>query len=380
MIRESASVTMQNQLDFKKLINELLTASVHGLSSMYDTNSNLFCYRVKKTAHGLMKEGHSLRYTIISLLGLKRLQAHTGESPIDIQSLLHALIDKSHDIDNIGDIGLLLWLCALAAPERVERLYADLAIHSALSRFPDARRGKTTEIAWFLTGLTYIASVPIQKPKGFESLTRNTYELLKKNYGGKGIFGHQNKSSLAGMIRGRIGCFADQVYPIYALSKYAQAYNNKEALTIAKECGETICHLQGPLGQWWWHYDANMGSAIGRYPVYSVHQDGMAPMALYSLQDACGLDCGGAIKKGLLWITGNNELDFDLRDTSQNMIWRSFYQKKWKKYYERLYSLYSINQTHSNSHDLMILFECRPYHLGWLLYAFADKGNAVTGK
>jgi hypothetical protein len=380
VIRESTSVTMQNKLDIKKLINDLLSSSVNGLSSMYDANNNLFCYRVKKTAHGLMKEGHSLRYTIISLLGLNRLQAHNGESPIDVQSVLHALIDKGHDIDTIGDIGLLLWLCALASPEWVERLYADLAIHSALSRFHDARNGKTTEIAWFLTGLTHVASLSTEKPKGLENLTRITYELLKENYGGKGIFRHQKKSSLSGMIRGRIGCFADQVYPIYALSKYAQAYNNKEALTIAKECGETICHLQGPLGQWWWHYDANMGSAIGRYPVYSVHQDGMAPMALFSLQDACGLDFSNAIKRGLLWITGNNELDFDLRDTSQNMIWRSFYQNKFEKYYERLSSLYSSNRTHSNSHDLMILFECRPYHLGWLLYAFADKDKAVTGK
>ena len=35
-----------------------------------------------------------------------------------------------------------------------------------------------------------------------------------------------------------------------------------------------------PHGQWWWHYDVRDGSVVERYPVYSVHQHAMAPMAL----------------------------------------------------------------------------------------------------
>lgn len=112
---------------------------------------------------------------------------------------------------------------------------------------------------------------------------------------------------------------------------------------------------------------------IGRYPVYSVHQDGMAPMALFALSEASEKDFSHAIYKGLEWITGKNELDLNLVDFSKNIIWRSFHRKKYKMYYDEILSLVNLDNIEKEYKDLTVLYECRPYHLSWLLYAFADK-------
>jgi hypothetical protein len=355
------------------LLQQIIDLAVRGLENMFDQEKRLFCYRIRQTPNGIVKEGLSRRYTIISLLGLHRHESRGGRSPIDIQNILATLIGAFNDMNNIGDIGLLMWLCSLASPERIDKICFKPDIKGALGKYPDWQQGKTTELAWFLAGVSHIALVSKENAHKFEDLAIQSLEVLKRNYGGKGIFGHLKKTTLGGMIRGRIGCFADQVYPIYALSTYAKAYGNQEALKMAKDCGEAICRLQGPYGQWWWHYDSVTGQVIGKYPVYSVHQDGMAPMALLALSNATGLDFSMHIYKGLEWIKGKNELGFNLVDNSRNFIWRSFYRKKYKMYYDEILGLAHIANSKTEDNDLKVLFECRPYHFGWLLYAFADK-------
>src|SRR5208337_2321146 len=149
-------------------------------------------------------------------------------------------------------------------------------------------------------------------PKLAETLTDlavETYHRLIENQGDHGFFGHLNtKRSLAGRLRGQIGSFADQLYPIYALSKFATSFHVKEPLALALECAKAICRAQGKLGQWWWLYDSRTGRVLSRYPVYSVHQHGMAPMGLFALQEATGQNFTEAIYRGLQWVYGTNEL------------------------------------------------------------------------
>jgi hypothetical protein len=282
------------------------------------------------------------------------------------------LADKGRP-DNIGDVGLLSWLIALAAPDRFDSFWVERNIPNALLQYRDAQEGKTTEMAWFLTGLSYAALKQLKGQEKVKDLAFQTYEVLNRNYEGKGIFRHMNKESFPGRIRGQVGSFADQVYPIYAFSKFGRAFNHQGALNIAGESASAICNLQGPFGQWWWHYDSRTGKVIGRYPVYSVHQDGMAPMALFAIGSANGKDYRGPIYKGLEWITGQNELGSNLIDEREAIIWRSFYQGNTRKYVEAALSLAALHLPARWLDGLMILQECRPYHLGWLLYAFADK-------
>jgi hypothetical protein len=111
------------------------------------------------------------------------------------------------------------------------------------------------------------------------------------------------------------------------------------------------------------------------YPVYSVHQQGMAPMALIAAEEATGHSFQEPIYKGLRWITGANELGEDMRDMSQNLIWRCIYpQGKHSKYLNMIRSFVGIPSGKFSATDLKILYEDRPYELGWLLYAFGNFG------
>lgn len=362
---------IKHQKDIDIIRRELINVSVHGLTQMFDAEKQLFHFRVRRSKNKIIKEGHSRRYTIISLLGLHKYEEQGLESPISVQRILTSLLNDIKTIDNIGDIGLLLWLCALASPKNLKEIYSHLKLDNILKSYPDAYEGRTMELAWFLTGLSHSALALEEYSKSLEELATRTYQFVIANYGDKGIFGHQNKVSLIGKIRGRVGSFADQVYPIYAFSKFSKAFGSGESLKIALECAETICKHQGTLGQWWWHYDELTGNVIGKYPVYSVHQDGMAPMALFAISEVSGKDFSSHIYKGLNWIGKANELKFDLIDSEEKMIWRSFYRNKHKMYFEEALSMMHLNSNKKKCQDIKINFECRPYHFGWLLYAFA---------
>jgi hypothetical protein len=228
------------------------------------------------------------------------------------------------------------------------------------------------ELAWLLTGLANAARTRQSGLGSLHELSMKTYVLLRRNQGESGLFGHQAIwKSLTGLVRGRIGTFADQVYPIYAFSRFAEAFGDREAVDWASRCAEAICRFQGPCGQWWWHYDALNGKVFRRHPVYSVHQDGMAPMALFALSDVADMDFSGSIYSGLEWIYGNNELGIDFRDMSAGVIWRNIHQKGGRLVREsRNYISPAAADLPKNLEQLR---ECRPYELGWLLYAFAGR-------
>lgn len=301
--------------------SHLLVLAIRGLESMYDSEKKLFCHRLRKTPTGLVREGISHRYTIMTLLGLLRAEAAGLKHPFDIEATLDRLLGDTTWLDNIGDLGLLLWLCVNTSQKRVKQFHATFDLSRALQRYPDARRRLTMELSWFLTGLVHACGV--EQRGDLVPLAKETYRLVQANQGRHGLFGHMAKwNSLAGVVRGRVGSFADQVYPIVALAHFSLLFNDKEARDNAFRCADAICARQGSLGQWWWHYDSANGRVVEHYPVYSVHQHGMAPMALIALQEKCGADFHRSIHKGLSWINGANELRQDLEDTEAGVVWR----------------------------------------------------------
>ncbi len=213
--------------------------------------------------------------------------------------LLDSLLETKYQISDPGDLGLLLWLCSLAAPERLDETIASVRSHPALIGNSDAYEGRTMELAWLLTGLSHAA---LAHPKFRIKLTDSAvriFNMLKANYGGKGIFGHQRRGrTLVGNLRARIGTFADQVYPIYAMSKCAPAFQIDGAGELSRSCAQAIVRVQGPQGQWWWHYDSSTGEVTRGYPVFSVHQDGMAPMALFAAGELSGSTSANRYTRG----------------------------------------------------------------------------------
>src|SRR5271168_1313705 len=150
----SLEMKAQNQKseEVQRTIHHFNQLAVKGLVPMFDQKKQLFCYTLKKTSAGMVREGISQRYTVFTLLGLHRLEENGGISPIEIKCSMDALLANTDWVNNIGDLGLLLWACAVIAPQRLDEVESRLEVKSALTRFRDAGRGHTMELAWFLAG------------------------------------------------------------------------------------------------------------------------------------------------------------------------------------------------------------------------------------
>jgi len=359
-------------------VRELISLAAHGLVAMFDEDNQLFCHRLLSTELGIVREGLSPRYTIMTLLGLRELELAGIDSPFEPQAIYASCMRDTNWIQGIGDLGLLIWLTATFDPDKLGGLFSTFDCETALERYSDAQEARTMELAWFLAGLAHAAETSPKLVTALTDLSVETYHRMEENQGEYGLFGHMStKNSLAGRLRGRIGSFADQVYPIYAMSKFARAFQVEDPLGPALECATAVCGAQGESGQWWWLYDARSGRVFSRYPVYSVHQHGMAPMGLFAVEQATGQRFKQFIDKGLGWIYGANELGVDMRDGAQNLIWRSIlFGNNQKKYWEMALSLVRPTNQPIQVRSLRILYEQRPYEFGWLLFALARNSQA----
>jgi hypothetical protein len=354
-------------------VRELISVAARGLVAMFDQDQQLFCHRLLRTEHGLVREGLSPRYTIMTLLGLREMELAGLNSPFDTHAIYKSFIRDTSWIQGIGDFGLLIWLTATFDSDQLGNLFSTFDCETALDRYSDAQQARTMELAWFLAGLTHAAEKSPRLLSTLTDLSVEIYQRIEENQGEYGLFGHMGtKNSLAGRLRGRIGSFADQVYPIYAISKFAKIFQVEDPLGPALECAAAVCGAQGESGQWWWLYDARSGRVSSRYPVYSVHQHGMAPMGLFAVEEVTGHDFREYIYKGLRWIYGTNELGVDMRDSAENLIWRCILPKKSQtKYWEMAVSAVRSPREDAQVGSLKILHEQRPYEFGWLLFALA---------
>lgn len=97
-------------------------------------------------------------------------------------------------------------------------------------------------------------------------------------------------------------------------------------------------------------------------------------MALFALGEVSKEDFSSPIYKGLQWISGQNELNANLRDPRSLVIWRSLRpRQRLQMYVEDFQHFLRGSHDGHSGRNLKILYECWPYELGWLLYAFAGR-------
>ncbi len=367
-----------NKKKYTKLLTDLLNLSVKGLEEMYLPDKYEFAMKKKKINGKVIHEGENLRYSLINLLGLHKAYSHNLPVKINLKEIVLHQINKVDTYNGVGEIGLLLWATSLISPENIKMFLPKINFNNVLNNYNDAKLGNTMELSWLLTGLLLASTFDKNFKNTIGNLTKEVYARIRLNYGGHGIFRHEAKISLNGKFRGKIGSFADQVYPIYAFSLYSQQLQNEEALMIAKDCAIKICEHQGKQGQWMWHYNAETGNVVSKFPVYSVHQDAMAPFTLFAVQKATGINFEKYIYKGLDWLENNNELNVNMIDWENNAVWRRIAQPNSKRKIKLILSLFGINLK-DNYNTLEVLYESWSYHLGWILFAFAGRIDTQEG-
>ena len=352
------------------LVRRLLRLSVPILSRAHADGEFAFTLSGTRRADGawvLHPAGTSRRYAAIALLGLLRLAEQDQRAVLSGeqgQDLLRRLIKRLDEEASRADLALLCWAAAEAQSSELPHALARLAEL-------DQRAGPVDVMAaaWVVTAL--VAARPLADVE--EHLAAARTRLLAAR---SAVYPHVT-SGPQSWYRAHVGSFADQIYPVQALARLHNSADDPEALAAAESVAAAVCRAQGAAGQWWWHYDSRTGRAVEGYPVYSVHQHAMAPMALLDLADAGGHRYLDAVCRGLRWLADRPETSEDLVLDEPPVTWRKVARGDRRKAVRAVRAAATRLRPGMRLAVLDRLFppgpvdhECRPYELGWLLLAW----------
>lgn len=362
-----------------QVVRKLRSIALHSLARMYRPEDRLFAFRLRRNGRGESLEGMSRRYTAMALIGLagedRNIAAEVlrGHSRDDVCGRLLADVAESQEL---GEVALTTWAARILRHSRTHKIL------ETLRRMAPARIAyPTIELSWALTALAIGPSEPTDT-----ALAERVANALMASFRWEsGLFPHGPARKGMAALGAHVSNFADFVYPIQALSYYYKASGDTKAAEVACCCAERMCKLQGEDGQWWWHFDVRTGRVVERYPVYSVHQDAMAPMALFAIADACGLDYSESIEKGLRWLANPPEIAGELIDTERNVIWRKVARRepcrlvrKLQAAASRLHPAFRMPAVDLVFPPGSVDYESRPYHMGWILHAWPTNRNSET--
>jgi hypothetical protein len=355
-------------------IEDLIAFSIESLPAMR-LGDGIYCF--ERRAGDPEPHGRSLRYTLMVELGMERARRNgydTRVEPAELDELVLRELD-SPEVES-GDIGLLLWTDARReggrGEELVERLERRLATQGGLP----GRVGM--ELGWIVTGLALQAAAAADGPAR-ASLRRALDQLLVENRAPSALFRHSG----AGWRR-RFPNFATQIYSVLALTLVAKHGLDERAEGAARAAADRLLELQLPDGGWPWIFDAERGTVVERYEVYSVHQDAMAPMALLELAALTGdqryLE---AVARGLRWIHGQNELGADMVDRRNGLVLRSIRRRRGPDRAVLAAKTAAARAGLPTPGRTARLTELnptdRPYHFGWVLEAWCGREDALAG-
>lgn len=326
-------------------------------------DDGLFCFDRAFQSPDL--RGESVRYSILVLLGLLN-QARNGGSPsIDIEDL-HRVIVSHVETLGVGDLSLLLWAEARMGARQAADTLARLELRSrdegALGRL------EGMEAAWFVIG-TVEAMAAGLAPR--DLVDRAYAHLRTRRSPSSPLFRH----TAAGTGRALLPNFATQIYSLLALAETERHGLVPGAGVDARALADKLIELRLPDAGWPWLFHADRAVVVEPYEVYSVHQDAMAPMALFALAEAVGdKSYARAAVEGFQWCFGQNELGFVFYDRTNRFAHRSI-KRRGAAHSLNLWANAGLSgllgsAARTGFGGVEINATCRPYHLGWILEAW----------
>ncbi len=152
----------------------------------------------------------------------------------------------------------------------------------------------------------------------------------------------------------------------------------------ARRAADRLLELQRPDGGWPWIFDTRSGRVVEPYEVYSVHQDAMAPMALSELTEVSGDErYRDAAIRGLDWVFGTNELGRPMLDRDAGHPLPLDPPPEGLRPRRPLREHGAGGRAAaaawpSPARALEVNPTDRPYHLGWILEAWAGREPALV--
>ena len=370
--------------DERALLEQLLALAPRGLALAHDASTGRFAQTVRAVTEPagvrVRPEGTNLRYAAMAALGLDRLTAVEAKQVLGGQSVDDVLAVAEQDAltsEDPGAVALVVWTLA-----ETRGRVADALVDRLVARLRSEEPIPTVDGSWVLTAAVAADAVSGRTDPRLEELLERASTALLREQGERGLYPHWLPASSQSRWRSHVGSFADQVYPLQALARAGAATDREEWVRAAEITAQRLCDLQGDAGQWWWHYDSRDGEVVESFPVYSVHQHAMAPMVLHDLREAGGRDLTAHVDRGVSWLHRHPEVVEELVSERWGLVWRKVGRQEPPKAARAVGAVTTSVRPGLHVPGLNTLLpptrvdhECRPYELGWMLYAWLPRRN-----
>lgn len=312
--------------------------------------------------------GVSPRYTLMVALGFER----AGRAGLELSTTAAELADvilADQSALTLGDRGLLLWLLSRLGDDRADGVISGLGS----VRAEDLVGLEGMEIGWLVTG----AAVAVGAGRSAQRLLDVVLDSLwSRRAAASPLFHHMGAGK-----RALLPNFATQIYSVLALAEVARATDDQKAIAAAQDLADLLIESRDSDFGWPWLFHAERGTVVERYQVYSVHQDAMAPMALFAVSEVTGDDrYAKAGAEGLEWCYGRNELSFHFYDPANRFAHRAI-RRKGAADRAELWANTALGLAGARQRldvgPRTINATCRPYHLGWVLEAWAGREDRI---
>jgi hypothetical protein len=355
-------------------VNDYCTQALAYLKLAYDPERALFSYSTSLDEHDRIVNDfrlpESLRYTITTYLGLAEAQRCHG--PIDWFGDVTDRTDQflelhENALRNPADQGLLLVLLAAANPAHPAVQRALHRLERILAGERTARRLNMQDLAWMLWGTSAWAG-----EGQADALAERLFDLIQSRYvhPATGLPRHS-----VARYRAHTVSFGSMVYFLRAMHEHSEALGSGVARDLFVAGVERMLGIQGPDGAWPWLIDVRSGMPFDIYPIFTVHQDSMAMLFLLPAERYGIAGVGEAIERSVKWNFGHNELSTRMiQSEPYPWIYRSIQRDerspRARRYLRGLGP--ATSRYPARSRHVCINRECRSYHLGWVLYTWAD--------
>ncbi|HEY1854942.1 MAG TPA: hypothetical protein VGG40_10170 [Solirubrobacterales bacterium] len=360
-------------------LGDLAALALDTLPHTYLPDSGLFAHKTTVESGSYVNQGPNVLYSSDSLIGILSQRRRSPDEVMDLGPAMDGAVRAAQRRNSPDELANMVWACTLAEDPRGEDL-----LRALCEVEPTA--GSGGNLGLVLYGLVAGARAYENRRDAAIAKAREVKDEICGRFSPQAdVFTGARKRQ--GMPRRElleygIASFASQVYPLHGLAAY-YIFTGESPDPAVERVARRIVDVQGPLGQWWWIYSTRERVVIEGYPVYSVHQDGMAFLGLMELER---LGIGGfreALALGVDWELGANELSTSLVSTEPSSIARCIQRRGSQA--DGIYGVSQLNFARmfarslapklSGDHvtaapqSLEMLLECRSYHLGWLLYA-----------
>lgn len=349
---------------------------LRGLSKCWMINHGCFSYLYRldgsETGNVSLPES-DVFYTLNVLLGFSKLPDRGSLLPYNIPEIFRSVTRRMARLRvPFYAYGMALWASAELQLTIPDELCS--TIEKCLNDTNQWKNWTGQDLGMLLSG-TMAQAKHDQKNWAHHSHRLKAYLDEYYSCSETGLFYNSPKG-----VRRRFASFATGVYLTLACFHYGEFFEHEPSIKRALDCVQSLQKCQGPRGEWPWFYDVPSGKVLDIYPVYSVHQDGMAPAYLHHAIAHGHPGARESMLSSFYWILGENQIGCSMLAIDEGMIYRSQARNQRLQRGRRaaraaINCVFHRNTTLTDPKSLVVTPECRSYHLGWILWSFAGRDD-----